>query len=158
MSTMQDAIKVPLDGGEIELVNNCSRALGVPIIELDVEFADGTELAGVSLADGSITLPGEFSGKSIKKLSIPLEQRVGVRTKGYAAVSDRMNNQIALGTTVMLWMTTGRDEQSKEERKLALQSVRASAGVCVLCGEPLGKIQKAVWGAKKHKECKVYSE
>jgi hypothetical protein len=105
----------------------------------------------MSLADGSITLPSECSGKSIKKISIPLEQRVDVRTKGYAAVSDRMNNRIAMGTTVMLWMTTGHAEQSEEQKQL----VRLSAGVCFLCGEPLGKIQK-LFGAKKHKECKFF--
>jgi hypothetical protein len=105
---MKDAIQVPLDSAEIELVNNCSQALGVAITELDIEFADGTVLANVSLADGSMALPGERSGKPIKKISVPLEQRVSVRTKGYAAVSDRMNNRISMGTTVMLWVTSGR--------------------------------------------------
>lgn len=98
----------PLSSAEIDLINNCAMALGVTITKLDIEFADGTNLAGVPLDGALMTLPSERFGKPIKKINIPLEQHPGVRTKGYAAVSDRINNNISIGTTVMMWMTTGR--------------------------------------------------
>jgi hypothetical protein len=49
------------------------------------------------------------------------------------------------------------ERQAEEARKLKLQSSRAAAGVCILCGKPLGVLQKLT-RAKQHKECSVYTE
>jgi hypothetical protein len=49
-----------------------------------------------------------------------------------------------------------RAEEAKRSYEHRIQLERASAGVCVLCGKPLGFFQK-LFGPKQHKECTTFS-
>ena len=104
MHEQHGIVKLPFDETEQEVLNNCSGALGVPIKEVDVEFTDGTHLANVTVANGSMLIPSQYSEKPIEFIGVPLEQGAKVRAKGYAARSVRSNGNIILGTTLMMWM------------------------------------------------------
>jgi|GEM_PF-2947964 len=100
----QDTVAVAFDDGERKLLGECGEALGTAIKEVDVTFTDGSLLNNVPVGNGSMLIPKGYAEKSIKWISIPIEQGVQVRNKGYAARSDRSKNSIELGTTMMNWM------------------------------------------------------
>jgi len=52
--------------------------------------------------------------------------------------------------------TSENKRRAEKERKRELQAIRAAAGVCIECGEPLSFLQKLT-GKKRHNLCKEFS-
>ena len=96
--------RIPLDGEEQELLRMCSAALCAPITEVDVEFTDGHCVARAAITASAVILPADCGCRTVKWISIPLEQNASERTGGYAARSDRVNNRIECGSMLMKWL------------------------------------------------------
>jgi hypothetical protein len=92
---------MPLDEKVQELLESYTAAFGTSVQEVDVKFADGKLLASVKVESGALVMPRDCSYKAIDTISIPLEQGVQTRSKGYAAKADLLNKQISMGPTML---------------------------------------------------------
>jgi hypothetical protein len=95
------AVRMPLDEKVQELLESYTAAFGTSVQEVDVKFADGKLLASVKVESGALVMPRDCSYKAIDTISIPLEQGVQTRSKGYAAKADLLNKQISMGPTML---------------------------------------------------------
>ena len=104
----------------------------------------GTEetLLSVVKADGRLVAVGDSGTVLVSEMSAA-EKAEEERQQALADAEQKRRREVA--------------QKAEEARKIKLQSSRAAAGVCILCGKPLGLLQKLT-RAKQHKECSAFTE